>query len=99
MKGKTKQTSEVQLVLVKDALRLKISFYKGLLNSCLVIVIVYAKSVKKGIINKNNCCCLHQIVNSSDTQNCANNREFQIKLDKNLCLSDLQSTRSYFKRF
>ena len=44
-------------------------------NTCLVIVIVYAKDVNIGITKKGNCCCLHQAVNSS-TQNYANNKEF-----------------------
>ena len=39
-----------------------------------MFVIVYKKYVNKGITNKSNCCCLHQVVNSG-TQNFANNKE------------------------
>ena len=41
----------------------------------IVIVIVYAKGINRGITKKTNCCCLHQVVNRG-TQNSANNNEF-----------------------
>ena len=44
-------------------------------DNYLVIVIIYIKDINRGIIDKGNCCCLHQVVNS-DTQNSANNKEF-----------------------
>ena len=51
-----------------------------------VIIIVYAKCVNRGITKKSNWCCLHQVVNSG-TQNCANNKNFELKLNTKFILN------------
>ena len=56
---------------------------------------MYAKEVERIIIIKANCCRLSQIVKVG-TQNCANNKEIDLKLNTNLYLFYLQSTNSYF---
>ena len=58
--------------------------YKDQGNNYLVIVIVYAKCVSRGITKKGNCCCccLHKVVNSG-TQNCVNLRAYILNVFKN----------------
>ena len=81
IKAKAKQATElvkVQSVLCEETIYLKrviVLRYKDLSNKFLVIVIIYAKGVERGITKKINCCCLHQVVNS-DIQNCAYNKKF-----------------------
>ena len=73
IKVKAKQAVEYSQSCVKPQW-FKDLRYKDLSNNCLVIVIVYAKGINRGITEKSNCCCLHQVVNSG-THNKVNNKE------------------------
>ena len=77
---------EVQSLLYEDAMCLKrVSKcfedlrYRNLSNNGRVIIIVYAKRNNK----QSNCYCSHKVANSA-TQNCANNKEFELKLKTTL---------------